>query len=83
MRKSIRFTIAAVIAAFGLSILGIGAALAVPGKSPAKPVKMMVSHERTSIDRSRDKASSRDQMSREKASRDRAAHTERADMSNR
>jgi hypothetical protein len=74
MRKSIRFTVAAVIAAVGLSILGIGAALAAPGKAPAKPVKVMVSHERSSKDRSADKASSPD-----RTSRDRAAHAERAD----
>jgi hypothetical protein len=74
MRKSIRFTIAAVIAAVGLSILGIGAALAAPGKAPSKPVKVMVSHDRSSKDRSTGKASSRD-----KTSRDKAVHAERGD----
>jgi multidrug efflux pump subunit AcrA (membrane-fusion protein) len=77
MRKSFRFArlaAAAVIAAVGLSILGIGAALAAPGKSPAKPVKVMVSHEQSSKDRVAGKASSRD-----KTSRDRAVHAERGD----
>jgi hypothetical protein len=63
MRKSFRFarlTAAAVIAAVGLSILGIGVALAAPGKSSARPVKVSISHEKTSKDLSRDKASSRD-----------------------
>jgi hypothetical protein len=74
MRKSIRFTAAAVIATIGLSILGIGAALGAPDKAPAKPAKVSVSHERMSKDSARDKASSRD-----KTSRDRANHTDRGD----
>jgi hypothetical protein len=74
MRKSIRFSIAAVIAAVGLSILGIGAAIAAPGKPPAKPAKVMVMRERAAKDRSHEKMSSRD-----RTSRDKAAHAERGD----
>jgi hypothetical protein len=59
MRTSIRYmrlTIALVIAAIGLSIFGIGAALAGPGK-PSKPVKVHVIHGRASKDRGADRAS--------------------------
>ncbi len=73
--STIRLALAAVIAAFGLSILGIGAALAAPGK-PTKPVAVSVSHERTSRDRSRDSDPSRDRASHEKSS---TSHHERSD----
>ena len=66
--KTLRLTIAAVVAAVGLSILGIGVALAAPGK-PAKPVKVSIKHERTSRDHSRGAH----------ASRDKAFHMERSD----
>lgn len=66
--RTVRLAVAAVIAAVGLSILGIGVALAAPGK-PTKPAAISVKHERTSRDHGRDARSSHDK----------ASHMERSD----
>jgi hypothetical protein len=81
MRTSIRYLrlgIAIMIAAIGLSVLGIGAALAAPGR-PAKPTRVSVVHEQTSKDKGRDLRASRDRASRDRASRDRASRAERSE----